>query len=80
MIRTFIGVPGVTGPPPPKLLGLMGLSGKESGRPGGGARPSQAQQNWTRGLGRGPPLPSFSTPLLSPLLLVELGKKETYSY
>ena len=35
--------------------------------------------NWTRDLGRGPSLPSFPSSPLSPLLLVELGKEETYS-
>ena len=42
---------------------LMGFSGKE---PGGGAPPPKPSPNWTRGLERGPPLPSFSTSLLSP--------------
>jgi len=41
--------------------------------------PPKPSPNWTKGLGHAPPLPSFSTSLLSPLLLVGLGKKESYS-
>ena len=54
----------------------MGLSGKDQEVARAPPKPSP---NWTKGLGRGPPLPSFSTSLLSPLLLVGLGKKESYS-
>ena len=63
--------------PPGKLLGLMGLSEKE---PGGGAHPSQAQSELDKGFGARPPLPSFYPPPSFPLLLVGLGKEETYSY
>ena len=76
VIRVFSGVPGSYGNTRKKQWALMGLSGKDQEVARAPPKPSP---NWTRGLGCGPPLLSFSTSLLSPLLLVGLGKEETYS-
>ena len=80
VIRLFFGVPVSYGNTGKKYWALTGLSGKERQQPGGGAPPSQAQSELDKGVGARPPLPSLSTPLLSPLLLVGLGKEETYCY
>ena len=47
-------------------MGLMGQVVEERAAPGGGAPHGQSELD--KGFGARPPLPSFSTPLLSPLL------------
>ena len=76
MIRVVSEVPGSYGNTKKKQWALMGLSGKDEEVARAPPKPSP---NWTRGLGRGPSLPSFPSSPLSPLLLVGLGKEETYS-
>ena len=81
VISEKTGVPEGLPEPPGEVLGLSGPEGRERAATQEVARaPPKPSPNWTKGLGRGPPLPSFSTPLLSPFLLVGLGKKEPYSY
>ena len=60
--------------PPGKLLGLMGLSGKERGRPGGGARPPLPQSELGKGRGRRPPFSFLLSTSSFPLLLLGIGK------
>ena len=76
VIRVFSEVPGSYGNTRKKQWALMGLSGKDQEVARAPPKPSP---NWTRGLGRGPSLPSFPSSPLSPLVLVGLGKEETYS-
>ena len=76
VIRIFLEVPESYGNTRKKQWALMGLSGKDQEVARAPPKPSP---NWTRGLVRGPSLPSFSSSPLSPLLLVGLGKEETYS-
>ena len=54
MIRVFFGVPGSYGNTGKKYWALMGLSGKDQEVARAPPKPSP---NWTRGLGRGLPLP-----------------------
>ena len=66
---------GLSDPHPPrKLLGLMGLSGKEIGRLGGGARPPLPQSELGKGRGRRPPFSFLLSTSSFPLLLVGIGK------
>ena len=71
--RVISGFYRNTGGLPEPSPGLMGLSGKdqEVAHP-----PPNPSPNWTRGLGRGPSLPSFPSSPLPPLLLVGLGFPE----
>ena len=71
VIRVFSEVPGSYGNMRKKQWALMGLSGKDQEVARAPPKPSP---NWTRGLGRGPSLPSFPSSPLYPLLLVGLGK------
>ena len=76
VIRVFLEVPGSYGNTRKKQWALMGLSGKDQEVARAPPKPSP---NCTRGLGCGPSLPSFPSFPLSLLLLVGLGKEETYS-
>ena len=65
--RAYTGVPGGYRNPPGRLMGLLGPSGEEEGRPRAAARPLPPSPNWTR-RGGGAPLsflplsPSLSSP------------------
>ena len=71
-VRTNTGVPGGYRNPPGSVMGLLGLSGEEEGRPGQAACPSPSSPNWTR-RGGAPPLSSPSLLLPSLLLLLLEG-------
>ena len=60
--------------PPGGSWAIVGLCGEEERRPGQGRAPLPPSPNRTREGGRRPPFPS-SLPPLSPLLLLQLGKK-----
>ena len=76
--QTYTGVPGDYRNPPGDVMGLLGLSGEEEGRPGQSRAPSPSCPNWTR-RGVAPPLfPSLPLSLPS-LLLLQKGKEESYS-
>ena len=79
VISEKTGVPGGLPEPPGRVLGLMGLRGKERGAASmGRAPPPPSGPNWTR-RGAAPPLfPSPSPPSFP--LLVGVGKEESYSY
>ena len=74
-IPEYRGLPDPHPPPPPgKLLGLMGLSGKERGRPGGGTRPPLPQSKLGKGRGRRPPFSFLLSTSSFPFLLLGIGK------
>ena len=65
--RTYTGVPGGYRNPPGRLMGLLGPSGEEEGRPRAVARPFPPVRIGQGGGGGVPPFlsPSLSFPLLS---------------
>ena len=70
--RAYTGVPGGYRNPPGRLMGLLGPSEEEEGRPRAAVRPLPPSPNWTR-RGAAPPFP-FPLSLLPSPLLLPLGR------